>query len=94
MQREAHRQRADDGAERSSVSALRFDREARGDVFGWKWRAAFQHRKWSSAISQALKLSSMSRPVNLFGHGHERGRDAWEKENLKNRLEATSKEPV
>jgi len=36
----------------------------------------------------------MSRPVNLFGHGHERGRDVWETENSKNRLEATSKEPV
>lgn len=87
MQREARRRMADDGAKSSSMLALSFEREARGDVF---WYVAFQHRKYTSR-SQALKLS---RPVNQFGHGHERGRDAWEKENMKNRLEATSKEPV
>ena len=33
MQREARRQRADDGAKTSSILALSFERDARGDVF-------------------------------------------------------------
>jgi len=90
MQREVRRQWAGEGAKTSSVLALSFEREARGDVFWWKWHVAFLHRK-CSARSQAPRLS---RAVNLFGHGHERGRDAWEKENSKNRLEAASKEAV